>query len=139
MKLTAKNVSAVFVGCMWSDEECAKCSREEMEAKSKLVEGILHVAGFKPTKLEEHKQQIESMLAQLLPSFRHGDSFHKGRYTKHGKEWGSPLDVEHLFMLGMGINKVLLLYPREMWKMLPHSLPVYQVLMGDDDSRKLLN
>ncbi len=48
-------------------------------------------------------------------------------YTRAGAQWGEHTNMEDLFALGVGIGRVKLLLPRNMWRMLPGGMPYYSV------------
>jgi len=127
MQLTAKNVDEVFLDCLWGDEH-ENTSAEEMVRKSKLVHGVTTHVGFNPAQLEKRKADIASMLGQLPEKFTKGWSFLNGCMTENGIHWGEQLNVDQLFMLGTGIDRVTCPLPREVWSALPGGVPYYQVL-----------
>jgi len=127
MRLTAENVHDIFGKCLWEESELVP-DREEMAKRSKVVEGVVNKVGFNPAKLEAHRADIEGMLSELPEGFKEGWSFLQGCVTKDGDQWGEQPTVEKLFMLGMGIDKVKLCAPKEMWSMLPGGVPYYQVI-----------
>ena len=73
------------------------------------------------------------MLSQLPEEFMAskggGWSFLNACMTNTGATWTSLHQVmEQLFMLGMSVDMVICLLPRELWHCLPGRVPYYQVL-----------
>ena len=49
---------------------------------------------------------------------------------KDGHQWtGLHLTMEKLFALGIGIERVKCLLPRELWKIMPGGMPYFMVLV----------
>ena len=122
MKLTAENVEKVF-------GECFSESRD----KAVKCEVVVHSFAFCKDKLQENKQNIIEMLSCLPKEFMQntggGYSFLAACNDKDGNQWtGSHLTTEKLFALGIGIEKVKCLLPRELWKMMPGGMPYFVVL-----------
>lgn len=83
--------------------------------------------------LAKHADEIARMLEELPDEFQEklggGMSLVEAAADKHGRWWtGSQGLVLQLFLLGLGIGKVELVSPREVWKMLPGGMPYYVVL-----------
>ena len=120
MELTAENVWNIFAECLGGDPDT-----------SVIVDGITNRFGFLPNKLDEHRESIESMLAQLPDEFHEntggGWSFLNSCNTRDGVQWGEHRNMEQLFALGMGIDKVECQLPRDMWAALPGGMPYYVV------------
>lgn len=96
------------------------------------VEGIRGPVWFSAERLEVHRPEIEAMLDELPDDFKEssggGTSFLNACQDKHGNLWtGLHGIMEQLFLLGMGIGKVKLLFPREMWSYLPGGMPYYVI------------
>lgn len=122
MKLTAENVEKVFGECLSkSEDKAVKC------------EAVVHSFSFCKDKLEENKQNIVDMLSCLPKEFMQntggGYSFLAACNDKDGNQWtGLHLIMEKLLALGIGIEKVKCLLPRELWKMMPGGMPYFVVL-----------
>lgn len=122
MKLSAENVEKVFEECFTENEDGSiKCDR------------VVHSFLFRKDKLLENKQNITDMLLCLPPEFMQnaggGYSFLMACNDKDGNQWtGLHLTMEKLFALGIGIEKVKCLLPRELWKMMPGGMPYFAVL-----------
>jgi hypothetical protein len=125
MMLTPQAVSTIFLDCLFRDEEL---TGDKPPPDAVLVEGIVTSAGFHPGRLKQHEAEIVALLGELPPEFKDGWSFLNMCTDKHGNLWtGVHRSVEELVLLGMGIGKVKLCAPREMWAVLPGGVPYYQV------------
>lgn len=119
-KLSSEKVKEVFLDCLF----------QENEDKTNFVEveGITFTAGFHPGRLENHQPEIVEMLDELPESFHEGMSFLAACEDKHGEQWtGLHQIMEQLFLLGIGIGKVVCLLPREAWSVLPGGMPYYKL------------
>ena len=119
MELTATKVREIFLDSLYKEEE------NHLEAIK--VNGITMNVGFNPVRLNNHKTDIEELLNELDDKFKNsvggGYSFLCAPVDKHGNQWGEHRNVEELFLLGIAIGKVSYLFPREMWCILPGSVP----------------
>ena len=122
-KLTSSAVDILFRGCLVYNREDGQ--------DSKLVEGIRTAFLFDPGKLSEKKEEIVAFLMELPESFREekggGWSFIQACMDKDGNHWGEHTHIEQLMTLGMGIDKVEYLLPREMWYALPGCMPYFVI------------
>lgn len=118
--LSAERVEAVFMDSL--------IKSDEDKSQQLVIEGITTKVGFHPNRLASHREEIEVMLNELPEGFKKGWSFVMACDDKYGNQWtGFHLRMEQLFQLGLGIEKVELLTPREMWPVLPYGLPYYLV------------
>ena len=120
--LTADKVDHIFMDCLFKEEE--------ETTGYVLAEGVMCSVGFNQDRLEQHKTEIEAMLAELPINFMKsgggGWSFLNACYDKHGNQWTGLHEVmDQLFMLGQAIGKVGCLMPRFMWTALPGMMPYY--------------
>ena len=123
--LTSDNVSKVFDKCMFKKGEPTEGFIQ--------AEGIVNKFGFNPERLEESRNEIESMLYELPDEFKSssggGWSFLNACNDKRGNQWtGLHQTMEKLFVLGIAIGKVKSLMPRELWTVMPGGMPYYVVL-----------
>lgn len=122
--LTSERVNEIFMDCLFTEgEDTSNYVR---------AEGITSTVGFHPGRLQNHKAEIEAMLNELPDEFKNsgggGWSFLNACNDKHGNQWtGSPLIMEQLFQLGIGVGKVKSLLPRKMWSVLPGGVPYYVI------------
>jgi hypothetical protein len=122
VQLTSTAVTEVFRACLVDPG-----TEDAIE-----VDGIVHKAMLSKPLLEENKGKIEAFLAELPSEFQEkgggGMSFLNACNDKHGMQWGEHVNMEQLFMLGLGIERVKCLLPRDMWEVLPGGMPYYVVL-----------
>ena len=125
MKLNPDRVTKVVRECLFRDGEDSTVRVE--------VQGIMNQFGFHPGRLEEHREEIVSMLEELPDQFREelggGWSFLKACMDRHGEQWGNHPDMELLFVLGIGIGRVRCVLPREQWNLFPGGMPYYVFTM----------
>lgn len=114
--LDANEVKDLFFDCFYDDKES---THDDMIK----VEGIFAYFGFNPVKLEKHIDRIHEMLDELSPEFVIGHSFLKLCEDRHGNQWGEHQNCEQLMCLGMAVNRVHYLAPRELWDKLPGGMP----------------
>jgi hypothetical protein len=124
-ELTAEAVREVFRACLVDPG-----TEDAIQ-----VDGIVHKVMLSKPKLTECKEQIEALLAELPDQFQEGGgggwSFLNACLDRHDVQWGEHVDMERLFMLGMGIDKVVCQLPRELWVALPGGVPYYMVKKPD--------
>lgn len=94
--------------------------------------GIKSNVSFHPSRIEENRIGIESLLSELPEQFHEskggGMSFLCASHDKDGNLWtGLHQRIEQLFQLGIGIGKVKCLMPKEMWNTLPGGVPYYVI------------
>jgi hypothetical protein len=124
-KLNANLVNKIFMTCLYDDVNDTSTFIE--------VEGIFSNVRLNSTFLEEYKEKIQEMLKDLPNEFQEnyggGMSFLNACNDKEGNQWtGFHQTMEQLFQLGMAIEKVKCLFPREFWNVLPGGMPYYVVL-----------
>lgn len=128
MKLTAENVSSIFIDCYYK--------KEKSELKPILVDGVKAAAGFASERIEHHKLDIESMIDQLPNPFKEGYE-DGGGWTflnmcndKTGEQWtGIQNIMDQLYMLGNAIGKCkFALEERHLWPTLPGGMPFIIVM-----------
>lgn len=132
MMLEASQVEKTFRDCLFNDGEDTTLHVE--------VKGIMVNVGFHPGRLASHHDEIVAMLDELPDEFKAsgggGWSFLNACNDKHDNLWtGSQQTMDELFMLGMGIDRVAPLLPREVWPVLPGGVPYY--IITDDDTPPL--
>ncbi|HUS49556.1 MAG TPA: hypothetical protein VMZ91_05290 [Candidatus Paceibacterota bacterium] len=96
-----------------------------------IVDGITKKFGFNPVKIEKNKEKIISFLEELPETFFEdtggGWSFLNACVDKNGELWGEQRAVEELVCLGIAIEKVSFLFPRDVWKTLPGGVPYFVI------------
>lgn len=134
MKLTAENVRAVATDCLFTDAEYP--AGVELPDGAVVVEGIVNKYGFHPARLEAHRADVAGMLGQLDDSFKSagggGMSFLNACVDRDGNHWAEHPTMGLLFGLGIGLGLARYTMPRDMWSVLPGSVPYITV-----DSEKL--
>ena len=122
--LTPQHVEAVFMDCLFIDGE---------DTSDHIVaEGIVRTVGFHPGRIEQHRQEIHDMLAELPDEFKTsgvgGYSFLNACMDKHGNQWtGMHQTQEQLVQLGIAIGEVEYCMPRDMWVAFPGGMPYIMV------------
>lgn len=124
MKLTSEAVDEMMGKCLFADDE-------SMDDAIK-VDGIVNNYAFHPGRIAEHATEIGDMLAELPNEFQAsgggGWSFLNACIDKDGNQWtGLHQQQERLFALGIAAGKARWLVPREMWAVLPGSVPYVSV------------
>jgi len=128
MELTAEKVESIFMDCLFKDEEAIEGKPVVEPIK---VEGIIHTFGFHPARIESHKKEIVDLLMELPATFQKnagGWSFLQACQTKDRVQWGEHMNMEQLFALGIAIDKVKYIFPRNMWNTLPGGMPYLVIL-----------
>jgi len=124
MELTSENVTETLKRCLFDDKEDKK---DFVEA-----EGITLKVGLHPSRLEEEKENIFAMLAQLPDEFKAskggGWSFLNACNTQSGKQWtGLHQNIDELVCLGKAIGKLSITLPRDFWLSLPGGMPYFVI------------
>ena len=119
MKLNSETVREIFLDCLFKEDK----NRDN----AIMVTGITFSVGFNPIRLNKHKEDIIQLLDNLKDEFKQesgcGYSFLGACFDKYGNHWGEHRNVEELFLLGIAIDKVEYLLPRELWMILPGGVP----------------
>jgi len=88
------------------------------------VEGITSMFGFHPQRLEEKRELVTALLAELPAEFKEGYTFLNFCTTKDGEQWTSEHIVcEQLIVMAIGLDLMSYCMPREMWAILPGRVP----------------
>ena len=121
MNLTIENVEKVFFNCLFKDGEDT--------TNHIRVDGVVRKIGFHPERIKEYEEEIQNLLSQLPNQFSEGGgwSFLKMPFNMDNEMWGDQPHAEMLMGLGMAINKVRYLLPRELWIGLPGGVPYVTV------------
>lgn len=121
-KLSSSAVNDLFWNCLAGSEE---------DSDVKLVGGIVRTFMFDPAKLIENKESIVSFLMELPEKFQEekggGWSFLEACMDKEGNHWAEHPTIERLMGLGIAIDKVEYVLPREMWSVLPGGMPYFVI------------
>jgi hypothetical protein len=122
--LTPKRVEEIFEACLYKDEYATDGLTHQLIS----IKGVVLSVYFDYLPLAKHMLEIENMLRELPDEFKKfsggGWSFLEACNDKHGNQWtGIHQTMDKLFMLGMGIDKVEYLLPREQWGNFPGGMP----------------
>jgi hypothetical protein len=122
MELSTERVGELFKRCLAATAD-----------QGKVVQGVVTTAAFNPQALEDCREQIAELLAELPEQFQEagggGWSFLNACDDRHGRQWTSfHRTMEQLFMLGLASGQVKELLPRDMWAAFPGGMPYYVVL-----------
>ena len=118
--ITAENMSKIVT------ETLKKCFFEEGEDTSNFVkvEGISYIFGFHPERLEEQREIVTVLLAELPEEFKKGYSFLYLCKNKNGELWTDSQAVcEQLVVMAIGLDLMEYCLPREMWFILHGGVP----------------
>lgn len=129
--LTAKAVDEIFMDCLFRDEEVSKDAPEPPPG-AVIVDGIRHQFALHPERLESYREQVKALLAELPDNFQAdkggGWSFLQACMTKDGEQWGEHMNMEQLFVLGIGLKLAKWQLDRAVWPALPGGMPYVVVL-----------
>ena len=103
-----------------------KCLFKEGEDTSNYVkvEGIMKNFGLHPQRLEEQRELVTAMLAELPVEFKDGWTFLNICANKNGELWTGEHSVcEQLIVMAIGLNLMDYCFPREIWAILPGGVP----------------
>ena len=125
MMLSSEVVDSLFRACLLKEGD-------DQALAVKPEGGIITEVAFHRDRLNERRDLIESLLAELPDTFKEssggGWSFLNACNDRHGRQWTSfHLVMAQLFQLGLGIGKVKCLMPRELWGALPGGMPYYVI------------
>lgn len=117
IRLTTENVTDIFNRCLYVANSHGKSSPLN-------VEGFENNFTFDTEALQEQKHNIEALLDQLPASFKNGWSFWEMYRTDDGHNWTTSLQsMEALMALGIAIQKIRYVLPKESWWSLPGGAP----------------
>ncbi len=109
-------VREAFIDCLFKDGE-------DTDNHVK-VEGIVQNFGFHPQRLEDKRELITAILAELPEVFKKGCTFLNICETKNGELWsGSHETCELLVVLAIGLGLMEYCFPKEIWSNLPGGVP----------------
>jgi hypothetical protein len=124
-KLSAKEVTKIFMDCMYKEDEVPDGKPPE---DAIIVYGVVTNVGFNPVRIKAHEQEIIEMLQELPPTFFKstggGWSFLNMCVDNNYELWtGEHAVVEQLFLLGAAIGKASFCMERDFWHVLPGGIP----------------
>lgn len=119
MELTRSNVQKIMLEALPGKENEPGCIK---------VDGVVATYLLKEDVLSKYKNDIIDMLHQLPDKFteeHQGYSFLEACMTKSEEHWGEHRDIEALMVLGIGIKRVVVPLPKEVWFILPGGVPYF--------------
>jgi len=115
--------------CLFKEEEVPD---RKPPADAVIVEGIMQKFALHKMRLEGHRQDVIDMIGELPKEFLTGEgngggwSFLNLCMDKRGSQWGEHPTMEALCVLAIGLGMGKWCLPREMWSVLPGSMPYVQ-------------
>lgn len=109
-------ISKSFMECLFKeDEDTSNCIN---------VEGIMNNFGLHPQRLEEQRELVTAILAELPVEFKKGYTFLNICSNKNGEPWtGDHTVCEQLIVMAIGLDLMSYCFPRKMWAILPGGVP----------------
>ena len=112
----ASLVNQTFQKCLFKDGEDT--------TNQVQVEGITNIFGLHPQRLEEQRETVTALVAELPPIFKEGYSFLKLCENKNGEQWtGLQRTMQELMVMAVGLELMSYCLPREVWPVLPGGVP----------------
>lgn len=79
-------------------------------------------------RLEEKRELVTALLAELPAKFKEGYTFLNFCTTKDGEQWtGEHRVCEQLIVMAIGLDLMKYCMPREMWAILPGGVPYIMI------------
>lgn len=124
INVTATNMSELtsnaFMDCLFKEGEDT--------TNHVKVEGLTSMFGLHPQRLEEKRELVTALLAELPAEFKEGWSFLNLCTTKDGEQWTDMhLVCEQLVVMAIGLGLMEYCMPREMWVILPGGVPYLMI------------
>ena len=124
INVTATNMSELtsnaFMDCLFKEGEDT--------TNHVKVEGLTHMFGLHPQRLEDKRELVTALLAELPAEFKKGWSFLNLCITKDGEQWTSMHRVcEQLVVMAIGLGLMEYCMPREKWKFLTGGVPYLMI------------
>jgi hypothetical protein len=122
-----KRVEAILTDCLYRDDEI---DGSTAPADAVIAQGVISTFAFHPGRLGSHKADIAALCNELPDDFQKskggGWSFLNLCVKKSGEHWGEHRNCEQLVALAIASKQGSYPMPREMWSMLPGSMPYVQ-------------
>ena len=113
-ELSSENLMTIFNRCY------SKISTEE----TITIDGVFHSYIFEKEKINSERKYIEMLLSKVSQTLNVGCPFLKLNTTYTGSIWtNNTEEIEKLLVLGIAINKIRFLKPRDRWKSFPNGIP----------------
>ena len=124
INVTASNMSELtsnaFMDCLFKKGEDTTNHVE--------VQGLTNMFGLHPQRLEEKRELVTALLAELPVEFKEGYTFLNLCTTKDGEQWTAMHRVcEQLVVMAIGLGLMEYCLPREMWAILPGGVPYLMI------------
>lgn len=127
--LTSAAVRDTLELCLFKTEELP--AEGGMPEGGVLAEGAMLKFGFHAGRLQENRETIRLLLAELSDDFRdsggEGGSFLNACMDRHGRHWGEHRNIDELLCLGIATGQASFVLPREVWRILPGGMPYFVV------------
>ena len=92
------------------------------------VEGVTNIFGLHPQRLEEKRELVTALLAELPEEFKQGWSFLNLCTTKRGEQWtGMQRICEQLVVMAIGLELMEYCTPRALWQIFPGNVPYVMI------------
>lgn len=133
MEHLADKIYATFVDCLYRDYEVTPGKIPEGTV---VGSGVMSLkVGFHPGRLAAAREDVKSYLLEMHPNFSVGGgwTFLSLCVDKNGVQWGEHVNADQLIMLGSALGMVQFMHPREIWHVLPGSMP-YLIIDTDVES-----
>ena len=114
-------VNNAFQNCLFKDTE--------VNTTNITVEGLNKVFFLHPKRLEEQRELVTALVAELPPDFKKGYSFLALCNTKSGHPWtDSQADCQKLMVMAIGLKLMSYTHTKEFWRHLPDGVPYVKIL-----------
>ncbi len=130
MKDYANQITTVLIDCFYRGEEIKDDASGQpiLPEDAVIIEGMTMKFGLHPDRVKAHAAEIHDLIAKIV-----ADDFLVGKgggYTflnlcmdRDGEHWGEHKNCEELIVLGMAVGRAGYCLPREVWSVLPGSVP----------------
>lgn len=120
INITVSNMSELtrnaFMDCLFKEGEDT--------TNHVKVEGLRSIFVLHSQRLEEKRELVTALLAELPAEFKKGYTFLNFCTTKDGELWtGEHRICEQLIVMAIGLDLMSYCMPREMWQILPGGVP----------------
>ena len=117
----ASLVNTAFQNCLFKEGET--------NTTNIRVEGITNVFFLHPQRLEEQRELVTALVAELPPIFKKGYSFLGLCENKLGQQWtGLHADCQKLMVMAIGLKMMSYTHDKEFWRHLPGGVPYVKII-----------
>ena len=125
----ATEARKILEDCLYKTDELIN---GEWPKDAIMSKGTTTKIGLHPQRIKNNSDKIRELLNELPDEFKEtgggGMSFLRACMDRNGKQWGEHRDIEVLLCLGLAAGMIKYCYPREMWNILPGSMPFFTIL-----------